>query len=159
MMMHAFFVVVWGFAATVAMTTIMLGSQGLGYSRISLPYLFGTVFTDRLRPAYLVGYIVYGLGGWAFAFVYDVLFASLGAYNWWCGAMIGALHGCFLLVGLLHVPIVHPRMASQSDGPREGRVLEPPGFLGLHYGRQTPLITLAAHTVYGTILGIGLPPM
>ena len=31
--------------------------------------------------------------------------------------------------------------------------LEPPGFMGLNYGRGTPLTLLAAQTVYGATLG------
>ncbi|MBI4512523.1 MAG: hypothetical protein HY702_00295 [Gemmatimonadetes bacterium] len=33
------------------------------------------------------------------------------------------------------------------------RALEPPGFLALNYGRQTPLLSLLAHVVYGAVLG------
>jgi hypothetical protein len=31
--------------------------------------------------------------------------------------------------------------------------LQPPGFLALNYGRRTPLVTVAAHLLYGAILG------
>ena len=33
------------------------------------------------------------------------------------------------------------------------RQLEPPGFLGLHYGIRTPLTVLVAHVIFGIILG------
>ncbi|MDH3514288.1 MAG: hypothetical protein OEM83_05395 [Gammaproteobacteria bacterium] len=33
------------------------------------------------------------------------------------------------------------------------RALEPSGFMALNHGRQTPPLTLAAHVVYGAILG------
>ena len=49
---------------------------------------------------------------------------------------------------------VHPRMASNRAGPRSTAVLEPPGLLGLNYGAQTPLVTVAAHLVYGIALGL-----
>ncbi|MGZ3457893.1 MAG: hypothetical protein ACXU86_05230 [Archangium sp.] len=51
------------------------------------------------------------------------------------------------------LPAVHPRMASESQGPTEVRLLEPPGFLGLHYGPRTPLTTLVAHLAFGVLLG------
>ena len=156
-MLHVAAVLLWGFVATVLMTTILLGSQGLGLSRLSLPFLFGTVVTGRLRPAYLAGYALYALGGWAFAFLYAALFAALKHQSWWLGSVFGLLHGTFLLTALMHVPYIHPRMASEYDQSRSDRMLEPPGFLGLHYGRQTPTITLLGHVVYGTILGAGLP--
>ena len=43
--------VLWGLIATVAMTTILSGSQGLGLSRLSLPFLVGTLFTANRSRA------------------------------------------------------------------------------------------------------------
>ena len=59
------------------------------------------------------------------------------------------------IVVLPLLPGVHPRMASEDAGPESHRSLEPPGFLGLNYGRYTPLVTLIAHVAYGAILGGG----
>ena len=42
--------------------------------------------------------------------------------------------------------------------PTLDAVLEPPGLLALNYGRETPLVTLFAHVVYGAILGTFLSP-
>ena len=50
---------------------------------------------------------------------------------------------------------MHPRVASEYEGPTAKKRLEPPGFLALHYGRNTPLVTLVAHIVYGAVLGAG----
>ena len=58
-----------------------------------------------------------------------------------------------LVVFLPILPGLHPRMASEHHGPEPTRALEPPGFLGLHYGRMTPLVTIISHLVYGAILG------
>ena len=156
MMTHVAHVVLWGFVATVVMTTIMLGAQGFGLSRLSLPYLVGTAVSSRHRLAYTFGYIIYGLGAWAFAFFYEALFLAIGHPSWWLGAIIGALHGTFLLAALMHAPLLHPRMASDYDRPHAGRSIEPPGFMGLHYGRQTPIIAIVAHTIFGAVLGAGL---
>jgi len=51
------------------------------------------------------------------------------------------------------LPAMHPRMASVHHGPEPTRQLEPPGFMALNYGRQTPAVTLVAHIFYGAILG------
>jgi len=51
------------------------------------------------------------------------------------------------------LPGVHPRMVSDSRGPEPTRLLEPPGFLATNYGRNTPIITILVHIVYGAILG------
>ncbi|MGH6944490.1 MAG: hypothetical protein ACREH6_09755, partial [Geminicoccaceae bacterium] len=92
------------------------------------------------------------------AYGYLWVFFSLGMASWWLGAALGLLHGLFLLVVLLPVlPHLHPRMATEYDGPGEQRQLEPPGFMALNYGRRTPLTTLLGHIVYGLILGAFSP--
>ena len=149
------FVLLWGLIATVAMTTILEASQGLGYSRMSLPFLVGTFFTGQRRWAYVAGFAVYVAGGLLFAVLYFFLFASVGIYTWWFGALAGLLHGIFLLVcGLPLLPFVHPRMASEFHGVMEIRQLEPPGFLALNYGYGTPFTTLLGQVVYGLMLGV-----
>jgi hypothetical protein len=147
-------IMLWGFIATVAMSTVMFGSQRLGYSRLSLPFLIGTMFTGERSPANVAGIVFYLLGGWLFAFVYYFIFAHLGEANWWFGAILGTVHGLVLLVVLLPLlPHMHPRMATEYDGPSYARRLQPPGFLALHYGYRTPLTTILAHALYGAILG------
>jgi len=144
----------WGLIATVAMTTVLQGSQGLGLSRLSLPFLAGTFVTGDRRLAMVLGFVLYTIGGWLFALLYFLFFASIGAATWWVGAAAGLLHGLFLLTCMLPLlPYIHPRMASEYDGPTAIRQLEPPGFMGLNYGRRTPLTTLLGQTVYGAILG------
>jgi hypothetical protein len=51
------------------------------------------------------------------------------------------------------LPGFHPRMVSEYYGPTPKRRLQPPGFMALNYGRQTPTGTIAAHVVYGAIIG------
>ncbi|WP_198028271.1 hypothetical protein [Bradyrhizobium sp. WSM1743] len=148
------YLVLWGLIATVAMTSILEGSRGLGFSRLSLPFLIGAFFTRQRRWAVIVGFIVYTIGGWLFAFLYFLLFASVGMFTWWFGALVGVVHGLFLLVSALPLlPFVHPRMASEYHAASTTRVLEPPGFLAMNYGYHTPLTTLIGQTVYGATLG------
>jgi len=56
------------------------------------------------------------------------------------------------------LPYLHPRAASEYGGPTATQLLEPPGFMGLNYGQQTPFTTLAGQAVYGAVLG-GLPQL
>jgi hypothetical protein len=78
----------------------------------------------------------------------------------WIGALAGFLHAVLLLaLALPMLSYVHPRIASEFDGPDARKVLEPPGFLGLHYGYRTPLVLLVAQTAYGAILGLGFAPL
>ena len=150
-------VLLWALVATALMTTVLQGSQGLGWSRLSLPFLFGTVVTADRGRAVLVGSLMYLAGGWAFAVLYFFIFASLGRTTWWLGAVVGALHGLFLLVSLPAMAQLHPRVASEYDAPASEPKLEPPGFMGLNYGYRTPLTTLFAQVVYGAVLGGFLP--
>jgi hypothetical protein len=70
------------------------------------------------------------------------------------GAAIGLVHALFVLVAAIPMlPAMHPRMASEQDGPTPTKELEPPGFLALNYGRRTPLSVILSHVVYGGILG------
>lgn len=145
---------IWGFVASAAMITVLQGSQGLGWSRLNLPFLIGTLFTGRRSRALIVGMTVYMLGGWGFALLYFYGFALIEYGSWWLGALLGFAHGLVLVVVVLPLlPNIHPRMASEHDGPAGPRRLEPPGSFGLNYGTRTPLTTVIAQTVYGLILG------
>jgi len=147
-------VLLWGFIATVAMTAVLQGSQGLGLTRLSLPFLVGTMVSAHRDRATVAGFILYTLGGWLFALLYYLVFLSLQYASWWLGAALGLLHGVALLVAVLPLlPHVHPRMASTYDAPTPERRLEPPGFLALNYGRRTPITTLVGQALYGAILG------
>jgi hypothetical protein len=148
------YLVLWGLIATVAMTTILQGSLGLHWSRMSLPFLVGAFFTADRQKALVVGFAVYTIGGWLFAFLYFAIFASVKIYTWWFGAICGFLHGAILVVFALPLlPAIHPRMASEYHGVTERRQLEPPGFMGLNYGGGTPVTTLLGQILYGVVLG------
>jgi hypothetical protein len=150
-------ILIWGFAATAALSGVMFASQRLGYSRLSIPFLIGTMFTGDRSSAHALGLLFYLLGGWLFTFVYYFIFASIGRTGWELGLLLGAAHGAVLLVMLLPLlPQLHPRMASEYEGPTHGRRLQPPGFLGLNYGYRTPLTVIVAHALYGLILGARL---
>jgi hypothetical protein len=144
----------WGFVATVVLTTMMSLSQGLGITRMSVPYLLGSMFSADRDRAKIIGFIIHLINGWLFALVYLFAFHSLHRATWWLGAAIGVVHGLFVLtLGMMTLPGLHPHMASERHGPSVARQLEPPGFLGLHYGRRTPVTVLIAHAAFGAILG------
>lgn len=150
-------VALWGFIATAALSAVLFTSQRLGYSRLSLPFLIGTLFTGDRSAANVAGTLFYLFGGWIFAFIYYVVFASLHHASWWFGGIVGTFHALVLLVMLFPLlPHMHPRMATEYDGPSYRRRLQPPGFLGLNYGYRTPLVTVLAHALYGAILGATL---
>ena len=144
----------WGLISTIVLTTLMSSSQGLGLTRINIPYLLGTMVTADRDRARLAGFGLHLLFGWLFAFLYAAVFQSWRRATWWLGAGIGLTHALFVLVaGLPLLPAVHPRMANEQRGPTPTHQLEPPGFLALHYGHQTPVSVVLAHLVYGAMLG------
>jgi hypothetical protein len=150
-------VLLWGFVATLLLTGIMAGAQGLGQSRMSVPYLLGSAFTTDRTKALRGGVVLHFVAGWLFTGVYALGFWSLGTAGWGVGALAGLLHGVSVLTVVLPLfPAFHPHMATERHGPTPTRWLQPPGFLGLNYGRRTPLVALLAHTVYGTVLGGGM---
>jgi hypothetical protein len=148
-----------GFGATVALTAVLVASQLAGLTRMDIPMMLGTIFIEDPDKARVLGSVIHLINGQGFALIYASAFSVLGYANWWLGALFGGLHGfaaLTLIVPLL--PGIHPRMASNRSGPTERNVLEPPGLFGLNYGRQTTLVTLIAHILYGAVLGIFLTP-
>jgi uncharacterized membrane protein YagU involved in acid resistance len=142
------------FLAPLALTTVMAASQGLRLTRINLPYILGAIFTPDRQRAKLIGFLVHLLNGWIFSLVYIAIFHAWGRATWWAGAAVGVAQALFVLTaGMSLLPSLHPRMASEETGPTVTRQLEPPGFLALNYGYQTPLSVLLAHLIYGAILG------
>ncbi|HET7275086.1 MAG TPA: hypothetical protein VFI91_07880 [Longimicrobiaceae bacterium] len=147
-------ILLWGFVATVVLTGALSASQGMGLSRMSIPFMLGTMVTPNRGRAMAIGVLMHFFNGWIFATVYALAFESLGRATWWLGAAGGLVHGLFVLLTLMPVlPGFHPRMASEQHGPTPARLLQPPGFMALHYGRRTPIVTILAHIAYGAILG------
>jgi hypothetical protein len=147
-------VLVWGLFATGILTLALSLSQAFGWTRISIPYMIGTMFSQHRRPAMIGGILIHFVLGCIIAFMYVALFETIGIATWWFGLILGFLHGLFILVVITPlIPVLHPRMAGKHHGPTPTRQLEPPGFFALNYGRRTPLLTITAHVIYGGILG------
>ncbi len=148
-------ILLWGFAATVALTGLTILGQSLGLTRIDMPFIIGTMFVRDRDRARFVGLLVHLLNGWVFAIIYVLFFENIHVATWWFGALIGAVQGLFVVVALLPMlPGIHPRMVSDFRGPEPTRLLEPPGFLAQNYGRSTAAVLVFVHAMYGLILGL-----
>jgi uncharacterized membrane protein YagU involved in acid resistance len=144
---------VWGFTGTIILSTIFAVTQGLGMTRMSIPYLLGTMVTRDRDRARLLGIAIHVVIGWVLSLLYCIAFEVWGA-SWWRGGFFGLVHALFVLGVLMPaMPGLHPAMASERRGPTVVRQLEPPGLFGLHYGVQTPVTVVLAHLVFGLILG------
>jgi len=148
-----------GLVATAVLTTVLIGAQLGGLTRMDLPLMLGTMVVRDTDRARVVGALMHLVIGQAFALGYAVAFALLETTNIWLGAALGVLHGFVALLFIVPLlPGVHPRMASTRAGPDPTEGLEPPGPLGLNYGTQTAWVTLVAHVLYGAALGLLLAP-
>jgi hypothetical protein len=150
---------IFGLIATAALSALMIGAQLGGFTRLDLPLMLGSVVVADPDRARVAGFFIHLFNGQAFALGYAAVFAATEESSWWAGGVLGVLHGAVaLLVIMPLLPGVHPRMASERAGLSNGAALEPPGLLGLNYGRETPLVTMLAHLAYGIALGLLLDP-
>jgi hypothetical protein len=144
-----------GFAGTLVLTTVLRTASEVRLTRIDLPFLLGTAFTTDRRRAKLVGYLAHFAFGFLFALVYYGLFTAIGRSGWVLGALFGLVHGVFSATALVNIllPALHPRMGTSFTAAGSAPLIEAPGFVMRNYGRSTPIVGLAAHVLYGTIVG------
>ena len=148
---------VFGLVATTGLTAAMILAQLAGRTRLDLPLMLGTITTADPDRARVAGFATHLVIGQVFAGFYAAGFAALGRSDWWLGALFGLAHaGVALMVLVPLLPGVHPHMASERAGPASTAVLEPPGLAALNYGAATPLVTVAAHVLFGVVLGLFL---
>jgi hypothetical protein len=150
---------VFGVAATAALTALLIAAQMAGLTRLDIPLMLGTIVTEDPDRARVAGFFLHLGFGQMFALGYALGFAVLGIATWWLGALFGLLHVAIALTVIIPLlPGVHPRLASERAGPETRTVLEPPGMLALNYGRETPLVSVVAHIMYGIVLGLLVNP-
>jgi hypothetical protein len=144
-----------GFAGTLVLTTTLRAASELRLTRMDIPFLLGTAFSDDRRRAKAIGYALHFLAGLVFALVYWVAFVTLDRSSWWLGGVFGLVHVAFAGTALVNVllPVVHPRMGTHATAAGSVPLLEPPGFMLRNYGRRTPLVAVVAHVAYGVIVG------
>jgi hypothetical protein len=144
-----------GLLATGILTAVMITAQLVGWTRLDLPLLLGTIVTEDPDRARVAGFFIHLAIGEGFALGYAAAFALLGEASWWLGAAFGLVHvAVALTIFVPLLPGVHPHMASERAGLASGAVLEPPGLLALNYGAQTPTVTIVAHVLFGAALGL-----
>jgi hypothetical protein len=144
-----------GLVGTIVLTSSLRLAQELGWTRMDIPLLLGTVFTDRRGQASVLGYVIHFCNGLLFALAYYAIFRAVSQAGWLFGAVLGLVHaglaGGALMTVLL--PAIHPRMGTPWSDAEETPLLEAPGFMLMNYGRRTALWTLLAHVAYGAIVG------
>ena len=144
-----------GVAGTLVLTTLLRAASELGLTRMDIPFLLGTAISANRVRAKAIGYGLHFVFGLLFALGYYAVFVAIGESGFLLGALFGLVHALFAGSALVNVllPVVHPRMGTGFTAAGSAPLLEPPGFLLLNYGRQTPLVTIIAHIAYGAIVG------
>ena len=144
-----------GLLGTLVLTTLVRVASEVGWTRMDLALLLGTTVTQDRRRARAIGYLFHVLLGLTFAFAYGAVFRLLGWSSWWLGALFGAVHAVFVGTVIINVllPVVHPLMGTPDTAANEAALIEPPGFLMVNYGRNTFLVSLVAHVMFGVIVG------
>jgi hypothetical protein len=151
---------VWGALAGGAIGAVVLASglrvaQELGWTRMDIPLLLGTVFSENRSRATAIGYALHIANGLLFSLVYFAIFDAVDQAGWLFGLALGAVHALFVGGGLVNVmlPAVHPRMGTPWTDAEETPLLESPGFMLANYGRNTAAVTFVLHLAFGAIVG------
>lgn len=144
-----------GFVGTLVLTTGLRIAQIAGLTRMDIPLLLGTIFTEDRGRASVIGYLLHFVNGQLFALGYAAIFYAVGQTGWLFGAALGLVHAAFAGGALVNVllPALHPRMATRWTDASETPLLEPPGFMLWNYGRHTALVTVIGHVAYGALVG------
>lgn len=146
---------VWGFWAIAAMTSIEAAARWLNLTRMSTPVLLGSAVSSDRDRATLWGTLIHAGFGWTFAALYALGFLAAGSSDWWIGLLMGLGQAVFMYAVIFPaLPAIHPHMASTREPPGPHDALQPPGFLALNYGRNTIIVVLVSHAVYGTLFAL-----
>ena len=98
-----------GFLATLALSTLLSLSQGIGLTRMNIPYLLGTMLTPDRQRAKLYGFVIHILNGWLFSILYVLIFESRHLVSWWFGMLIGVAQALLVLTaGMTLMPSIQP---------------------------------------------------
>jgi hypothetical protein len=144
-----------GFVGTLVLTTVLRFAQVAGLTRMDIPLLLGTVFSEDRRSASVIGYALHFVNGQLFALGYAAIFYAVDQAGWLFGMALGLIHAAFAGGALVNIllPAIHPRMGTRWTDASQSPLLEPPGFMLLNYGRHTALVTVLAHLAYGALVG------
>jgi hypothetical protein len=136
-----------GLVGTAALTLALALGPSLGAPAVNLPLWDGTFFTLNLTWAVAFGYVVHFTIGVLLALVFQRrLRDRLSGEPWLRGAVFGLLVWAVLMVvGLPLFDVLDPLV---SNG-----LLPSPGFFALGLGPTAPVMLLAAHLIYGAVVG------
>ena len=107
--------VFWGFVATLVLTLLLEAGQGLGFTRLTMAFILGTIVTGDRTRARGVGFLMHLASGLAFSILYALAFERWQRATWRLGGGIGVVHGLFVSIVVLPHAVV-PGVTAGSAG-------------------------------------------
>ncbi|MBI2954864.1 MAG: hypothetical protein HYY30_11160 [Chloroflexi bacterium] len=137
-----------GFVGTVAITILMYAGPVMGFPRMDIATMLGTMFVSDPSAAFIPGLMMHFMIGLILALGYAFLFASwLPGRPWVRGALYGLVP--FLMANAIVMPmmgLIHPMVLSG--------MMPAPGFFLVGMGTvMAPIGSLIGHLVYGAVVG------
>ncbi len=137
-----------GLIGTVAITILMYAGPVMGFPRMDIATMLGTMFVSDPSAAFIPGMVMHFMIGVILALGYAFLFAGwLPGHPWMRGALYGLVP--FLMANAIVMPmmgLIHPMVLSG--------MMPAPGFFLVGMGTvMAPIGRLLGHLVYGAVVG------
>jgi hypothetical protein len=141
-----------GLIGGLAFLAVVYMGLGVGMTRMNFLPMLGSMMAPKASRSatYGIGLMIHLMASAAFGLIYAAILTaidvdSVGAAAAWA-VVIGALHG----VGVV---ILMPVMLAMAHPLVRRGELERPGALMTGFGSMTPVGSLAAHVVFGLVVG------
>jgi hypothetical protein len=141
-----------GLAGGLAFLAVVYMGLGIGMTRMNFLPILGTMMAPKASrgTTYGIGFVIHMMLSAIFGLVYAGILtaldvASVGSASGW-GALLGAFHGAGALIAMpMMLAMAHPHVRTGD--------LERPGALMTGFGSMTPVGSVAAHVVFGLVVG------
>ena len=117
------------------------------HDQIKIVALIGSAFTSKPFSQQLIGRaILFVVGVFYGIFTSAVIYAfELESLGWLIGAIVAGLLWVLTGVTLTYFRLLHPRIRNGD--------MKAPGPFGLNYSRQSAVMLLVSHAIFGTVSG------
>jgi hypothetical protein len=141
-----------GLIGGMAFLAVVYMGLGIGMTRMNFLPMLGSMVAPKAPrgTTYVIGSVIHMMMSAIFGLVYAGVLTAIGvstvgsASAW--GLVIGAVHGAGVL-------IVMPAMLTMAHPLVRAGDLERPGAVMTGFGSMTPIGSLAAHVVFGLVVG------
>lgn len=137
--MNIFGAIIAGLVGTAVMTAIMYMAPYMGFPKMDMIGMLGTMFTEPGTGAIVLGAVVHFMMGAIFAVVYVFLWTNVvGDPTWLWGLIFGILHGIIAIVVMPMMKGIHPR----------------PEHADIKLSAMTVIGMLMGHAIFGLVTAL-----